>query len=181
MGNNIKGKVVVITGASSGLGEATARLLSARAPALRWGARRHDRVQSLAGELAGRRGKAIAYWSAGGREPPPARPRYPGRPRRRERGWGSSQTPPVLALTGLARQAARERHQQGEAKDRGPGSRPHQDRIGMTEGDESERQPDKTAERPAQQQPRRDCPRAHPAKSSAPLCSCLDARMARFN
>jgi NAD(P)-dependent dehydrogenase (short-subunit alcohol dehydrogenase family) len=30
MGNNIAGKVVVITGASSGLGEATARLLSAQ-------------------------------------------------------------------------------------------------------------------------------------------------------
>lgn len=29
MGNNIRGKVVVITGASSGLGEAAARLLSA--------------------------------------------------------------------------------------------------------------------------------------------------------
>jgi NADP-dependent 3-hydroxy acid dehydrogenase YdfG len=29
MSNNIEGKVVVITGASSGLGEATARLLSA--------------------------------------------------------------------------------------------------------------------------------------------------------
>jgi NADP-dependent 3-hydroxy acid dehydrogenase YdfG len=30
MSNNIEGKVVVITGASSGLGEATARLLCAR-------------------------------------------------------------------------------------------------------------------------------------------------------
>jgi NADP-dependent 3-hydroxy acid dehydrogenase YdfG len=30
MNNNIKGKVFVITGASSGLGEATARLFSAR-------------------------------------------------------------------------------------------------------------------------------------------------------
>jgi NADP-dependent 3-hydroxy acid dehydrogenase YdfG len=29
MSNNIEGKVVIITGASSGLGEATARLLSA--------------------------------------------------------------------------------------------------------------------------------------------------------
>jgi NADP-dependent 3-hydroxy acid dehydrogenase YdfG len=34
MSNNIEGKVVVITGASSGLGEATARLLSAQAQAL---------------------------------------------------------------------------------------------------------------------------------------------------
>jgi len=30
MSNNIEGKIVVITGASSGLGEATARLLSER-------------------------------------------------------------------------------------------------------------------------------------------------------
>jgi NAD(P)-dependent dehydrogenase (short-subunit alcohol dehydrogenase family) len=37
MSNNIVGKVVVITGASSGLGQAAARLLSAQgAQALRW-------------------------------------------------------------------------------------------------------------------------------------------------
>ena len=38
MSNNIEGKVVVITGASSGLGEATARLLSAQARKRRTGA-----------------------------------------------------------------------------------------------------------------------------------------------
>jgi NADP-dependent 3-hydroxy acid dehydrogenase YdfG len=36
MSNNIEGKIVVITGASSGLGEATARLLSAQAQASCW-------------------------------------------------------------------------------------------------------------------------------------------------
>jgi NADP-dependent 3-hydroxy acid dehydrogenase YdfG len=36
MSNNIEGKVVVITGASSGPGEATARLLSAEAPPSCW-------------------------------------------------------------------------------------------------------------------------------------------------
>jgi len=36
MSKNIEGKVVVITGASSGLGEATARLLSAQGQALCW-------------------------------------------------------------------------------------------------------------------------------------------------
>jgi NADP-dependent 3-hydroxy acid dehydrogenase YdfG len=36
MSNNIENKVIVITGASSGLGEAAARLLSAQVPALRW-------------------------------------------------------------------------------------------------------------------------------------------------
>jgi NADP-dependent 3-hydroxy acid dehydrogenase YdfG len=40
MSNNIEGKVVVITGASSGLGEATARLLSAEARMRRAGAER---------------------------------------------------------------------------------------------------------------------------------------------
>jgi NADP-dependent 3-hydroxy acid dehydrogenase YdfG len=54
MSNNIEGKVVVITGASSGLGEATARLLSAL------GARRVDRLRSLADELTSSGGKAIA-------------------------------------------------------------------------------------------------------------------------
>ena len=58
--NNIKGKVVVITGASSGLGEATARLLSSQGAIIVLGARRIDRLRSLADELTGRGGKALA-------------------------------------------------------------------------------------------------------------------------
>lgn len=60
MSNNIKGKVVVITGASSGLGEATARLLSAQGATVVLGARRVDRLQSLADELNSSGGKALA-------------------------------------------------------------------------------------------------------------------------
>src|SRR5216683_241125 len=60
MSNNIEGKVVVITGASSGLGEATARLLSAQGASVVLGARRVDRIRALAGELTSRGGKAIA-------------------------------------------------------------------------------------------------------------------------
>ena len=60
MSENIEGKVVVITGASSGLGEATARLLSAQGASVVLGARRVDRIQSLADELTGRGGKALA-------------------------------------------------------------------------------------------------------------------------
>ena len=63
MGNNIEGKVVVITGASSGLGEATARHLSQLGATVVLGARRLDRIEALARELAaqdGRAGKAIA-------------------------------------------------------------------------------------------------------------------------
>lgn len=55
MSNSIEGKVVVITGASSGLGEATARLLSAQGASVVLGARRVDRLQSLADELRQRR------------------------------------------------------------------------------------------------------------------------------
>lgn len=51
MTQNIEGKVVVITGASSGLGEATARHLSALGGKLVLGARRLDRIQALASEL----------------------------------------------------------------------------------------------------------------------------------
>ena len=60
MSNNIEGKVVVITGASSGLGEATARLLSSQGAIVALGARRIDRIASLADELTANGGKALA-------------------------------------------------------------------------------------------------------------------------
>lgn len=60
LSNNIEGKVVVITGASSGLGEATARHLSAQGAIVVLGARRVDRIQSLAQELIDKDGKALA-------------------------------------------------------------------------------------------------------------------------
>jgi NADP-dependent 3-hydroxy acid dehydrogenase YdfG len=46
MNSNLKEKVVVITGASSGLGEATARLLSAEGASVVLGARRERRLRS---------------------------------------------------------------------------------------------------------------------------------------
>ncbi|MGH7066556.1 MAG: SDR family oxidoreductase [Acetobacteraceae bacterium] len=52
MSENIAGKVVVITGASSGLGEATARHLAREGARLVLGARRLDRLRSLARELS---------------------------------------------------------------------------------------------------------------------------------
>lgn len=60
MSNNIEAKVIVITGASSGLGEAAARLLSAQGASVVLGGRRQDRIQSIARELTGRGGKAMA-------------------------------------------------------------------------------------------------------------------------
>jgi len=60
MTKGIKNKIVVVTGASSGLGEATARLLSAQGATVVLGARRADRLQSLAKDLESRGGKALA-------------------------------------------------------------------------------------------------------------------------
>jgi NADP-dependent 3-hydroxy acid dehydrogenase YdfG len=61
MSNGIEGKVVVITGASSGLGEATARLLSAQGASVVLGARRAARLKALVDELTGNGGKAAAW------------------------------------------------------------------------------------------------------------------------
>jgi NADP-dependent 3-hydroxy acid dehydrogenase YdfG len=59
MTENIKGKVVVITGASSGLGEATARQLAPLGARLVLGARRVDRLQALARDLSLTEGSVI--------------------------------------------------------------------------------------------------------------------------
>jgi NADP-dependent 3-hydroxy acid dehydrogenase YdfG len=60
MNENIKGKVITITGASSGMGEATARHLSALGASVVLGARRLERITKLADELNSKGGKAIA-------------------------------------------------------------------------------------------------------------------------
>ena len=60
MSNNIEGKIVVITGASSGLGEATARHLCAQGASVVLGARRVDRIQALADELTRSGARAVA-------------------------------------------------------------------------------------------------------------------------
>ena len=58
--NNIEGKVVVITGASSGLGESTARHLSELGATVVLGARRVDRIDALARELTANGQPALA-------------------------------------------------------------------------------------------------------------------------
>jgi NADP-dependent 3-hydroxy acid dehydrogenase YdfG len=60
MSENIEGKVVDITGASNGLGEATARLLSAEGASVVLGARRVELILSLTHELTGSGGKVLA-------------------------------------------------------------------------------------------------------------------------
>tara|TARA_Y100000780_G_C13602391_1_gene385154 strand:+ start:179 stop:922 length:744 start_codon:yes stop_codon:yes gene_type:complete len=58
----IKDKVVIITGASSGIGEATARRLAGDGAKVVLGARREDRLKDLAGEIEQAGGRAI--WNA---------------------------------------------------------------------------------------------------------------------
>lgn len=56
--SNIKDKVVLITGASSGIGAATARLLATNGAKIVAGARRADRLETLVGEIRAAGGTA---------------------------------------------------------------------------------------------------------------------------
>ena len=58
--DNIRDKIIVITGASSGLGEATARHLAGLGAKVVLGARRLERIEALAAELTGQGDDAIA-------------------------------------------------------------------------------------------------------------------------
>jgi NADP-dependent 3-hydroxy acid dehydrogenase YdfG len=58
--SNIEGKVVVITGASSGLGEATARHLASKGASVFLGARRMDRLQTVVADIQRAGGRAAA-------------------------------------------------------------------------------------------------------------------------
>ncbi|MFI5527809.1 SDR family oxidoreductase [Kitasatospora sp. NPDC051853] len=60
--DNVRGKVVAVTGASSGIGEATALLLAERGARLVLGARRTERLRGLAARIAERGGEAV--WTA---------------------------------------------------------------------------------------------------------------------
>ena len=59
--SNISHKVVVITGASSGIGESTAKLLAAQGAKLVLGARRSNRIDAVVQEIAASGGKAIGF------------------------------------------------------------------------------------------------------------------------
>jgi NADP-dependent 3-hydroxy acid dehydrogenase YdfG len=59
MSDNIAGKIIVIIGASSGLGEAAARHLSAAGASVVLGARRTDRLDAIAKELTERGGEVL--------------------------------------------------------------------------------------------------------------------------
>ncbi|CAM3554203.1 SDR family oxidoreductase [Flavobacterium chungbukense] len=60
MENNIKDKVVIITGASSGMGEAAARHLAELGAVVVLGARRADRIEKLAKDIQQTGAKALA-------------------------------------------------------------------------------------------------------------------------
>ena len=58
---NVTDKVAVITGASSGLGESTAKLLASRGAKVVLGARRKDRIDAVVKDISAAGGKAIGF------------------------------------------------------------------------------------------------------------------------
>jgi NADP-dependent 3-hydroxy acid dehydrogenase YdfG len=61
MNNNIAGKVIIITGASSGIGLATAKLLASQGAVVSLAARRKERLEVLVKEIEAAGGKARAF------------------------------------------------------------------------------------------------------------------------
>ena len=59
IGNNLEGKVVAITGASSGIGEATALMLAARGAKVVVAARRKERLEDLVARITKSGGEAV--------------------------------------------------------------------------------------------------------------------------
>lgn len=60
MTDNISGKVIIITGASSGMGAAAARHLAAKGASITIGARRSDQLKQIASDITSAGGKATA-------------------------------------------------------------------------------------------------------------------------
>ena len=61
MTDNIKNKVIIITGASSGIGEITAKRLAQRGALVALGARRKERLDQLVQDIQRVGGQAVAF------------------------------------------------------------------------------------------------------------------------
>src|SRR4051794_9406574 len=68
MGTDLAGKVVALTGASSGIGEATALACANAGAAVALAARRGERIEQLAARIAAAGGRAIAVQADVGEE-----------------------------------------------------------------------------------------------------------------
>ena len=177
-------RIAVVTGASSGIGQETARLLARQGWRCVLVARREDELQRLAAELGGRPRSRSAMSPTARRLPrdrPHSRAASGGRPAREQRRHPRSRQlrrcPAGRDRAGARRQLPRLRLGHPRPAGRAPGG--SAGRAGAPTSRRSRRPAARSCSRPPHRTPRRSSPRSRSRGRCGPRCAARASRCTR--